>query len=67
MLDTGLESVVTEPDITGDSGRPCDNLAPAFFEKEGPSVELPIAPAMVAASRTKPFNSDHNTPDKTKS
>ncbi len=34
------------------------NLAPADLKKEGPSFDLPIALAMVAASRTKPFNAD---------
>jgi magnesium chelatase family protein len=34
------------------------NLAPADLKKEGPSFDLPIALAMVAASRTRPFNAD---------
>ena len=34
------------------------NLAPADLKKEGPSFDLPIALAMVAASRTKPFKCD---------
>ncbi len=34
------------------------NLAPADLKKEGPSFDLPIALAMVSASRTKPFNAD---------
>jgi len=34
------------------------NLAPADLKKEGPSFDLPIALAMIAASGTKPFNAD---------
>jgi magnesium chelatase family protein len=34
------------------------NLAPADLKKEGPSFDLPIALAMVAASRTKPFQAN---------
>jgi magnesium chelatase family protein len=34
------------------------NLAPADLKKEGPSFDLPIALAMIAASRTRPFNAD---------
>jgi magnesium chelatase family protein len=34
------------------------NLAPADLKKEGPSFDLPIALAMVAASRTVPFDAD---------
>jgi len=34
------------------------NLAPADLKKEGPSFDLPIALAMVAASGTKPFNAE---------
>lgn len=34
------------------------NLAPAALKKEGPSFDLPIALAMVAASGTKPFSAD---------
>jgi magnesium chelatase family protein len=34
------------------------NLAPADLKKEGPSFDLPIALAMVAASRTRPFDAD---------
>lgn len=34
------------------------NLAPADLKKEGPSFDLPIALAMVAASGTKPFHAD---------
>lgn len=38
-----------------DDGVKTVNLAPADLKKEGPSFDLPIALAMVAASRTKPF------------
>jgi magnesium chelatase family protein len=41
-----------------DDGVKTVNLAPADLKKEGPSFDLPIALAMVAASRTKPFNAD---------
>ncbi len=34
------------------------NLAPADLKKEGPSFDLPIALAMIAASGTKPFQAD---------
>lgn len=34
------------------------NLAPADLKKEGPSFDLPIALAMIAASRTKAFQAD---------
>ncbi|MES2996576.1 MAG: YifB family Mg chelatase-like AAA ATPase [Verrucomicrobiota bacterium] len=34
------------------------NLAPADLKKEGPSFDLPIALAMVAASGSKPFTAD---------
>jgi magnesium chelatase family protein len=34
------------------------NLAPADLKKEGPSFDLPIALAMVAASGTRPFDAD---------
>jgi magnesium chelatase family protein len=34
------------------------NLAPADLKKEGPSFDLPIALAMIAASGTKPFCED---------
>jgi magnesium chelatase family protein len=34
------------------------NLAPADLKKEGPSFDLPIALAMVAASRALPFEAD---------
>lgn len=34
------------------------NLAPADLKKEGPSFDLPIALAMAAASRGKPFNAE---------
>ncbi|MBM3862462.1 MAG: YifB family Mg chelatase-like AAA ATPase [Verrucomicrobia bacterium] len=34
------------------------NLAPADLKKEGPSFDLPIALAMVAASRTQPLAAD---------
>lgn len=42
-----------------DDGIKTVNLAPADLKKEGPAFDLPIALAMVAASRTKPFNADH--------
>jgi magnesium chelatase family protein len=41
-----------------DDGVKTVNLAPADLKKEGPSFDLPIALAMIAASRTKPFNAD---------
>ncbi|MEI6178696.1 MAG: YifB family Mg chelatase-like AAA ATPase [Verrucomicrobiota bacterium] len=41
-----------------DDGVKTVNLAPADLKKEGPSFDLPIARAMVAASRTRPFNAD---------
>ena len=41
-----------------DDGVKTVNLAPADLKKEGPSFDLPIALAMVAASRTKAFNAD---------
>jgi magnesium chelatase family protein len=41
-----------------DDGVKTVNLAPADLKKEGPSFDLPIALAMVAASRTKPFDND---------
>lgn len=34
------------------------NLAPADLRKEGPAFDLPIALAMVAASRNRPFEAD---------
>ena len=34
------------------------NLAPADLKKEGPSFDLPIALAMIAASKTVPFQAD---------
>jgi len=41
-----------------DDGVKTVNLAPADLKKEGPSFDLPIALAMVAASRTRPFQAD---------
>ena len=41
-----------------DDGIKTVNLAPADLKKEGPSFDLPIALAMVAASRTRAFNAD---------
>ncbi len=41
-----------------DDGVKTVNLAPADLKKEGPSFDLPIALAMVAASRTRPFDAD---------
>ena len=41
-----------------DDGVKTVNLAPADLKKEGPSFDLPIALAMVAACRTKAFNAD---------
>ena len=41
-----------------DDGVKTVNLAPADLKKEGPSFDLPIALAMVATSRTKPFDCD---------
>jgi magnesium chelatase family protein len=41
-----------------DDGIKTVNLAPADLKKEGPSFDLPIALAMVAASGTKPFHAE---------
>jgi magnesium chelatase family protein len=41
-----------------DDGVKTVNLAPADLKKEGPSFDLPIALAMIAASRTKAFQAD---------
>ena len=41
-----------------DDGIKTVNLAPADLKKEGPSFDLPIALAMIAASGTKPFNAE---------
>jgi magnesium chelatase family protein len=41
-----------------DDGVKTVNLAPADLKKEGPSFDLPIALAMVAASRTRPFEAE---------
>ncbi len=41
-----------------DDGMKTVNLAPADLKKEGPSFDLPIALAMVAASGTKPFDAN---------
>ncbi|MCP5534094.1 MAG: YifB family Mg chelatase-like AAA ATPase [Akkermansiaceae bacterium] len=41
-----------------DDGVKTVNLAPADLKKEGPSFDLPIALAMIAASGTKPFRED---------
>lgn len=41
-----------------DDGVKTVNLAPADLKKEGPSFDLPIALAMIAASGTKAFNAD---------
>lgn len=41
-----------------DDGVKTVNLAPADLKKEGPSFDLPIALAMVAACRTQPFQAD---------
>ncbi len=41
-----------------DDGVKTVNLAPADLKKEGPSFDLPIALAMVGASRTRPFDND---------
>ncbi len=41
-----------------DDGVKTVNLAPADLKKEGPSFDLPIALAMVAASGTKPFEAN---------
>jgi magnesium chelatase family protein len=41
-----------------DDGVKTVNLAPADLKKEGPSFDLPIALAMIAASGTKPFNAE---------
>lgn len=41
-----------------DDGLKTVNLAPADLKKEGPSFDLPIALAMVAASGTKPFEAN---------
>ena len=41
-----------------DDGMKTVNLAPADVKKEGPSFDLPIALAMVAASGTEPFSAE---------
>jgi magnesium chelatase family protein len=41
-----------------DDGIKTVNLAPADLKKEGPSFDLPIALAMVAASGTEPFSAE---------
>lgn len=41
-----------------DDGVKTVNLAPVDLKKEGPSFDLPIALAMVAARRTQPFQAD---------
>ena len=41
-----------------DDGVKTVNLAPADLKKEGPSFDLPIALAMIAASRSKPFQAE---------
>lgn len=41
-----------------DDGIKTVNLAPADLKKEGPSFDLPIALAMIAASGKKPFQAD---------
>ena len=41
-----------------DDGVKTVNLAPADLKKEGPSFDLPIALAMIAAGGTKPFNAE---------
>ena len=41
-----------------DDGIKTVNLAPADLKKEGPSFDLPIALAMIAASGTKPFDAN---------
>ena len=41
-----------------DNGIKTVNLAPADLKKEGPSFDLPIALAMIAASGTKPFSAE---------
>jgi len=41
-----------------DDGVKTVNLAPADLKKEGPSFDLPIALAMIAASGTKPFDAN---------
>lgn len=44
--------------LTLEDGIKTVNLAPADLKKEGPSFDLPIALAMVAASGTEPFSAE---------
>lgn len=53
-----VTSAITASALYLDDGVKTVNLAPADLKKEGPSFDLPIALAMVAASRTKPFPTD---------
>jgi magnesium chelatase family protein len=53
-----VTSAISASALFLDDGVKTVNLAPADLKKEGPSFDLPIALAMVAASRSKPFNAD---------
>jgi len=53
-----VNSAITASGLYLDDGVKTVNLAPADLKKEGPSFDLPIALAMAAASRQKPFNAE---------
>lgn len=53
-----VTSAITASALYLEDGVKTVNLAPADLKKEGPSFDLPIALAMVAACRTKPFPAD---------
>ncbi len=53
-----VTSAISASALYLDDGVKTVNLAPADLKKEGPSFDLPIALAMVAAGRQRPFNAD---------
>lgn len=53
-----VTSAITASALHLQDGIKTVNLAPADLKKEGPSFDLPIALAMVAASRSKPFQAE---------
>ena len=53
-----VTSAITASALHLQDGVKTVNLAPADLKKEGPSFDLPIALAMVAASRSKPFQAE---------
>lgn len=53
-----VTSAITASALHLQDGVKTVNLAPADLKKEGPSFDLPIALAMVAASRPKPFQAE---------